>query len=208
MSSQSGTSQLSQTRASSNHTPNSSKSCAIDSSTRGDAEAPNPRSTEAAKLRSTDAASLRAAFASFATGVTVITALDEHGAAVGMTANSFGSVSLDPPLVQWSLRINSGLHRTFVDADHFSVSVLSVAQENIARQFSSRAPDRFEGIALIEPPNEPPLIANAISHFVCRKVNDYRVGDHELFIGEVLRVETFDGEPLIFHASKFKSLAT
>jgi flavin reductase (DIM6/NTAB) family NADH-FMN oxidoreductase RutF len=156
--------------------------------------------------RSIDSTTLRAAFASFATGVTVVTALDEHGAALGMTANSFGSVSLDPPLVQWSLRINSGLHRAFVHADHFCVSVLSAAQENIARQFSSRAPDRFEGVALLQTPNEPPLIANAIAHFFCRKVNDYRVGDHELFVGEVLRARTFEGEPLIFHASKFKTL--
>jgi flavin reductase (DIM6/NTAB) family NADH-FMN oxidoreductase RutF len=194
MFSHSGISQLSQTRASSHHTPDAADAASLPTAT-------------AASLRTAAAASLRTAFASFATGVTVITALDEQGAAVGMTANSFGSVSLDPPLVQWSLRINSGLHRTFIDADHFSVSVLSVAQENIARQFSSRAPDRFEGITLVETPNEPPLIANAIAHFLCRKVNDYRVGDHELFIGEVLRVETFDGEPLIFHASKFKSFA-
>ncbi len=151
--------------------------------------------------------SLRSAFASFATGVTVITALDEHGAPIGMTANSFGSVSLDPPLVQWSLRINSGLHRAFVQVDRFNVSVLSSRQESIARQFASRAPDRFEGIALTHSPSEAPLIADAIAHFICRKVNDYRVGDHELFVGEVLRVQTFEGEPLIFHSSKFKALA-
>jgi flavin reductase (DIM6/NTAB) family NADH-FMN oxidoreductase RutF len=154
-----------------------------------------------------DATSLRSAFASFATGVTVITALDERGNAVGMTANSFGSVSLDPPLVQWSLRVNSGLHRTFVEAPMFSVSVLSTEQEYLARQFSSRAPDRFAGVALVEHKNEPPLLVGAVAHFSCRKVNDYRVGDHELFVGEVLRASTFDGEPLLFHASKFKTLA-
>jgi flavin reductase (DIM6/NTAB) family NADH-FMN oxidoreductase RutF len=153
-----------------------------------------------------DTQSLRAAFGSFATGVTVITALDEHGAPVGLTANSFGSVSLDPPLVQWSLRINSGLHRSFVSASHFCVSVLTREQEQIAKQFSSRAPDRFEGIELVSHVGEPPLIANALAHFVCRKINDYRVGDHELFIGEVLRVKTFPGEPLVFHSSKFKRL--
>jgi flavin reductase (DIM6/NTAB) family NADH-FMN oxidoreductase RutF len=153
-----------------------------------------------------DAQLLRAAFGSFATGVTVITALDEHGAPVGLTANSFGSVSLDPPLVQWSLRINSGLHRNCVNASHFCVSVLTREQEAIAKQFSSRAPDRFEGIELVTQIGEPPLIANALAHFVCRKINDYRVGDHELFIGEVLRVKTFPGEPLVFHSSKFKHL--
>jgi flavin reductase (DIM6/NTAB) family NADH-FMN oxidoreductase RutF len=153
-----------------------------------------------------DPLALRHAFASFATGVTVITALDEQGVPIGLTANSFGSVSLDPPLVQWSLRINSGQHRAFVDAPMFCVSVLSNEQEAIARQFSSRVPDRFHDIELLQTANEPPLIAHAIAHFVCKKVNDYRIGDHELFVGEVLRASAFPGEPLLFHASKFKQL--
>jgi flavin reductase (DIM6/NTAB) family NADH-FMN oxidoreductase RutF len=164
------------------------------------------RSHSSTPIDALDPISLRHAFASFATGVTVITALDEAGTAVGMTANSFGSVSLDPPLVQWSLRVNSGLHRVFVDAPMFSVSVLSSAQAELARQFSSRAPDRFAGVVLVERDQEPPLIEGAIAHFVCKKVNDYRVGDHELFIGHVLRAQTFPGEPLVFHASKFSRL--
>ncbi|HQA35391.1 MAG TPA: flavin reductase family protein [Casimicrobium huifangae] len=154
-----------------------------------------------------DPLALRHAFASFATGVTVITTVDAIGNPVGMTANSFGSVSLDPPLVQWSLRVNSGLHRAFVDAQIFCVSVLAADQEAIARRFASRVPDRFEGVELIADANTPPLIRHALAHFVCRKVNDYRVGDHELFVGEVLRATTHDGQPLVFHNSKFVSLS-
>ena len=150
-----------------------------------------------------DPLALRHAFASFATGVTVMTTVDEHGAPVGMTANSFGSVSLDPPLVQWSLRINSALHRTFIDATHFSVSVLAAHQGHIARQFASRAPDRFAGIELTQNGNEPPLIRGALAYFVCRKIADYRVGDHELFIGEVLHASAHEGQALLFHGSKF-----
>lgn len=150
-----------------------------------------------------DPLALRHAFASFATGVTVITARDAHGAVVGMTANSFGSVSLEPPLVQWSLRINSALHRSFVEATMFSVSVLAANQESVARQFASRSPDRFAGIELIEHGNEPPLLKGALAHFVCRKVNDYRVGDHELFVGEVLRASAHEGHPLLFFSSRF-----
>ena len=146
---------------------------------------------------------LRHAFASFATGVTVITSVDEHGAPVGMTANSFGSVSLDPPLVQWSLRVNSGLHRIFVDATHFSVSVLAAHQTHVAKQFASRAPDRFVDIALMETKGEPPLIRGALAFFVCKKVAVHRVGDHELFVGEVLRASAHGGTPLLFHGSKF-----
>ncbi len=169
--------------------------------------APVTATTSAAALvppQNLDSLALRAAFASFATGVTVITTLDEHGAPVGLTANSFGSVSLDPPLIQWSLRINSGLHRTFINATHFAVSVLRADQDHIAKQFASRAPERFQGVALVETPGESPLIANAIAHFHCKKINDYRVGDHELFIGEVLRANHFTGEALVFHESKFK----
>ena len=146
---------------------------------------------------------LRHAFASFATGVTVITALDENGSPVGMTANSFGSVSLDPPLVQWSLRVNSGLHRIFVETTHFSVSVLAAHQTHIARQFASRAPDRFLDIALHEVKGEPPLIRGALAYFVCKKLAVHRIGDHELFVGEVLRAAAHDGTPLLFHGSKF-----
>ncbi len=154
-----------------------------------------------------DPLALRHAFASFATGVTVITTLDELGNPVGMTANSFGSVSLDPPLVQWSLRVNSGLHRAFVDATMFCVSVLAAGQESVARRFASRVPDRFDGIEVVTAPNTPPLIRHALAHFVCRKVNDYRVGDHELFVGEVLRATTHEGNPLVFYNSKFSGLA-
>lgn len=150
-----------------------------------------------------DPVTLRHAFASFATGVTIITTLDERGAPVGMTANSFGSVSLDPPLVQWSLRINSGQHRTFVDATHFSVSVLAADQAHIATQFASRAPDRFAGIECTQNAGEPPLIRGALAYFVCKKIADHRVGDHELFIGEVLHASAHEGQPLLFHGSKF-----
>jgi flavin reductase (DIM6/NTAB) family NADH-FMN oxidoreductase RutF len=139
--------------------------------------------------------------------------MDDHGSAVGMTANSFGSVSLDPPLVQWSLRINSGLHRAFVNASHFSVSVLAAEQEAIALQFASRAPDRFQDVPLTQWDAAPPLITGALAHFYCKKINDYRVGDHELFIGEVLRAQNHaatDGHaaklPLLFFASKFAQL--
>lgn len=154
-----------------------------------------------------DPLALRHAFASFATGVTVITTLDEAGNPVGMTANSFGSVSLDPPLVQWSLRVNSGLHRAFVDARMFCVSVLASDQEAIARRFASRVPDRFDGVEVIAGDSTPPLIRHALAHFVCRKVTDYRVGDHELFVGEVLRTTTHEGLPLVFYNSQFLTLA-
>lgn len=159
------------------------------------------------KSHTFDPLTLRRAFGCFATGVTVITALDEAGAPVGMTANSFGSISLDPPLVQWSLRINSGLHPVFVRAERFAVSVLRSDQESLARRFASRVADRFADVAVrLEPgdPEAPPLIADAIAHFQCRKVNDLRVGDHELFIGQVLSVETTPGAPLLFFRSQFQ----
>jgi flavin reductase (DIM6/NTAB) family NADH-FMN oxidoreductase RutF len=160
------------------------------------------------KSHTFDPLALRRAFGSFATGVTIITAIDDAGAPVGMTANSFGSISLDPPLVQWSLRINSGLHPVFVRAERFAVSVLRSDQESLARRFASRVADRFAGVDLVIASgggDSPPLIADAIAHFQCRKVNDIRVGDHELFIGQVLSVETRPGAPLLFFRSQFQT---
>ena len=86
--------------------------------------------------------------------------------------------------MQWSLRVNSGLHRALL-TPRPSASALAADQEAIARRFASRVADRL-GVELIEAANTPPLIRHALAHFVCRKVNDYRVGDHELFVGEVL----------------------
>jgi len=167
---------------------------------------PPAKGTHIVKALPRDPLQLRHAFASFATGVTIITTLDGHGVPAGLTVNSFGSVSLTPPLVQWSLRINSALHRSFVAADRFAVSVLSREQEELARRFSSRMTERFAGVAVIEHQGEPPLIGGAIAHFRCRKVHDYRIGDHELFVGEVLSAEFHSGDPLIFFRSRFTGL--
>ncbi|MCC7067428.1 MAG: flavin reductase family protein [Burkholderiales bacterium] len=154
-----------------------------------------------------DPLTLRHAFARFTTGVTVITTLDAHGAPVGMTANSFGSVSLYPPLVQWSLRANSALHDIFATASEFAVSVLAADQEAIAHRFASRVSNRFEGIEVVTDSDAPPLLRGALAHFVCRTVNVFPVGDHDLFIGEVRRASFGDGHPLIFYGSHFRALA-
>ena len=82
----------------------------------------------------------------FATGVAVVTAVDKSGAKVGMTINSFNSVSLDPPLVLWSIANDSQSFDTFVEADHFAVNVLAIQQQNICEQFAARGTDKFNGL--------------------------------------------------------------
>lgn len=159
------------------------------------------------KSHTFDPLTLRRAFGSFATGVTIITTIDPDGKPVGLTVNSFGSVSLEPPLVQWSLRINSGLHRAFIRAERFAVSVLGAEQEPLARRFASRVADRFMGVQVLSDPTDaasPPLIAAAIAHFQCRKVEVIRIGDHDLLIGQVLSIQTAPGRPLLFYLSAFQ----
>ncbi len=141
---------------------------------------------------------LRDCLGRFATGVTVIATRDRSGAPVGLTANSFGSLSLDPPLVLWSLGVGGASVDAFKDASHFGVSVLAGDQVALARQFSQRRPDRFAGVALTEPAAAP-LIRGAIAWFECRQLSHQVQGDHLIFIGRVERCGLGDGEPLLFH---------
>ncbi len=102
--------------------------------------------------------------------------------------------------------MNSGPHRTFVEARRFAVSVLAEDQEALARRFASRSADRFAGVAWHARTGEPPLLDGAIAHFLCTKTTDYRVGDHELFVGRVDEARFHPGQPLLFFHSRFEKL--
>ncbi|MCY0942906.1 flavin reductase family protein [Streptomyces antarcticus] len=158
-----------------------------------------------------DPARLRRAFGAFATGVTVVTV---GGASPrGMTANSFTSVSLDPPLVLVSVGKEALMHRRLAEADTFSVSVLGAGQEGVARHFADRsrpmgagqfdAVDHLPGRAA-----GAPLIAGAAAHFECAKWRAYDAGDHTLYLGELLAMdESPEREPLVFHRGAFREVA-
>ena len=151
-----------------------------------------------------DRRDFRKALGQFTTGVTVITTRGIDGRRVGMTANSFSSVSLDPPLVLWSLARQAPSVGDFTGASHFAINVLAAHQHHLSRQFSTPQADKFGGVDCCEGTAGVPLLNGVIARFVCRNVKQYDGGDHLIFIGEVERYDRFDGEPLVFHSGYYQ----
>jgi flavin reductase (DIM6/NTAB) family NADH-FMN oxidoreductase RutF len=156
-----------------------------------------------------ESAALRSALGRFATGVTLATCCDATGAPVGLTVNSFGALSLEPPLVQWSLRFESPSLRAFQTAEHFAINVLTEAHVELSRRFasSSASTKRFELGRWHAGQHGCPVLVGALAVFECaRRIAD-RHGDHVLFIGEVLHHSApHAGAPLLFHASRYRRM--
>jgi flavin reductase (DIM6/NTAB) family NADH-FMN oxidoreductase RutF len=151
-----------------------------------------------------DRRDLRRALGQFATGVTVVTARGKDGRNVGMTVNSFASVSLDPPLVLWSVSRQAASFADFAEASHFAVNVLAANQHHLSRQFSTPVIDKFEGVEILPGAEGCPLLAGASAHFVCRKVRQMDGGDHVIFLGEVEEYTWRELEPLVFHSGHYR----
>ena len=150
-----------------------------------------------------DPAELRRCLGSFVTGVTVITALGEDGAPVGMTANSFNSVSLDPPLIVWSLRTNARSFPVYSTAKRFVVNILSEDQVEVSNRFAKSGPDRFAEVATTAGIDGVPLIDGCAAYLECRTEATYPGGDHLLFLGRVERIVGSARKPLAFGAGKY-----
>jgi flavin reductase (DIM6/NTAB) family NADH-FMN oxidoreductase RutF/2-polyprenyl-6-methoxyphenol hydroxylase-like FAD-dependent oxidoreductase len=152
-----------------------------------------------------DRRDLRRALGQFATGVTVVTTRTEDGRRVGITANSFTSLSLDPPLVLFALDRAAASLPDFERCEHFAVNVLAAHQHHLSRQFSTPAEDKFAGVECCPDGScGVPLIEDALARFVCRGVERHDGGDHVIIVGEVERYETFEGEPLVFHSGSYR----
>lgn len=145
----------------------------------------------------------RHALAQFATGVTIITARATHGF-VGFTANSFNSVSLEPPLVIWSLARRSRSLAIFEGAAQYAVNVLAHDQIDLARRFSRPHVDRFAGVAFRLGASNAPLIAGCAAWLECRHHALHPAGDHMLFIGEVTATEHQRLPPLVWHSGRYR----
>jgi flavin reductase (DIM6/NTAB) family NADH-FMN oxidoreductase RutF len=145
----------------------------------------------------------RAALGEFATGVTIITARAPHGF-VGFTANSFNSVSLDPPLVIWSLSLRSRSMAAFEAAERYAVNVLASDQIALARRFSRPHQDRFAGVAFRLDGTGAPLIEGCVAWLECRHHALHPAGDHMLFIGNVFAAAHRPGAPLLWHAGRYR----
>lgn len=150
-----------------------------------------------------DPAELRQCLGSFVTGVTVITILDDEGVPFGMTANSFNSVSLDPPLIVWSLRMNASAFPAFSRAKRFVVNILSEDQVDVSNKFAKSGPDRFAGIATTAGLGGLPLIDGCAAYLECSTEATYPGGDHLLFLGRVERLQGSARKPLAFGAGRY-----
>jgi flavin reductase (DIM6/NTAB) family NADH-FMN oxidoreductase RutF len=150
---------------------------------------------------------LRDAFGLFATGVTVVTALRPDGEAVGVTANSFTSVSLEPPLLLWCLSAGSSGVSAFIPGAAFVVHVLSHHQLDLALNFARRAHDKFEIDPGWRTKAHPPHLADALCRFECRVHAVHPGGDHLIVVGEVLTIVRAPGAPLAFHSGRFGSFS-
>ncbi len=140
----------------------------------------------------------------FATGVTIVTARTEQGRFVGLTANSFNSVSLSPPLVLWSLARSAGSMSAFSTGSHYAINILSADQQDLAKRFAAREGDRFSGLQFTLGAGGAPLIEGAAATFECFNRSRYEEGDHVIFVGEVERCAHRPGaSPLLFHGGKF-----
>jgi 3-hydroxy-9,10-secoandrosta-1,3,5(10)-triene-9,17-dione monooxygenase reductase component len=149
---------------------------------------------------------LRQALGRFVTGVTIVTCRDENGMAVGLTANSFNALSLDPPLVLWSLREASASIAAFASASHFAVNVLAAEQVELSRRFARPSSAKFDEGEWSDGQGGAPLLAGCVAVFECRRRSHHAAGDHVLFIGEVERIGGSASTPLVYHAGHYRTL--
>ena len=150
------------------------------------------------------ASQFRSALGMFATGVTIITARAADGSLVGLTANSFNSVSLSPPLVLWSLARQAGSLPVFSRGSHYAINILAAEQKDLAQRFATRDIDRFAGLKFRDGAGGAPVLDGVAAWFECANRSQYEEGDHVIFVGEVELCGRREGaQPLIFHGGRY-----
>jgi flavin reductase (DIM6/NTAB) family NADH-FMN oxidoreductase RutF len=150
-----------------------------------------------------DLRDFRDALGTFATGVTIVTARGRDSGPVGLTVNSFASVSLEPPLVLWSQSLYAQSLAAFQEASHFVVNVLAADQIELAKRFAGAHDDRFLDVAHIVPDHGAPVITGCAAHFECRNEARYYGGDHIIFLGRVERYAFTPKPTLMFCRGQF-----
>jgi len=155
-----------------------------------------------------DARAFRDALGCFATGVAIAATRSPDGTPVGLTINSFSSVSLDPPLILWSIDLGSGNLASFQAADAFSINILAESQIELARRFAEPGAGRFEGASHSTGALGVPVIENALAVIECRTEARHPGGDHEIIVGRALHIAHAIGvRPLLFWRGRFGGLA-
>ena len=153
-----------------------------------------------------DTKQFRQALSQFATGVTVITARQGDGGLLGVTINSFNSVSLEPPLVLWSLAHTASSMAAFAAGAGYVINVLAGDQIELAQRFSRPGPDRFDALPFELSRRGVPILGGCVAWFECRHRSRYAEGDHVIFVGEVERCHSHPQRTLGFHRGRFIAL--
>lgn len=150
----------------------------------------------------------RQALGRFATGVTVVTGECDDGVRLGVTVSSFNSVSLDPPLVLFSLDRSASSAARWETISHYAVNVLDQSQLTVCQQFARAGTDKWQGVDYHKGETGAPVLPGSLATYECRQWASYDGGDHIIFVGEVLHLETrADGRPLLFHNGAFKAVS-
>lgn len=152
-----------------------------------------------------DDAQFKLAMSHFASGVTVVTT-EQEGTSYGMTVAAFSSLSLHPPLVLVCIEKSVRSHEAIAAAGKFGVSILSGTQADVSNRFASRGEDKFSGIAAHRGTTGVPLIDGAITSLECTLREQFPGGDHSIFVGEVVAIETAEGVPLVYYRSGYREL--
>ena len=150
-----------------------------------------------------DAQELRRVLGTFVTGVTVVTTIDDEGRCHGLTANSFSSVSLDPPLVLWSQAMKAPSHATFSKAHRFAINILAEDQISLSNRFAKSSPDKFAGLDVDVGLGGVPLLRDCSAWLECSVVSRMPGGDHTIYVGEVVSISRTERKPLVFGNGKY-----
>lgn len=153
-----------------------------------------------------DSRSLRTALGAFATGVTVVTCRGADGVAFGLTVNSFNALSLDPPLVLWSLRLASPSLAAFDAATHFAINVLAEGQVDVSRRFASPVGQKFDEGQWHDGLHRLPVLGGSAAVLECERLSQQTAGDHRLYIGRVLKMQHQTVPPLVYHGGHYHLL--
>ena len=153
-----------------------------------------------------DSLSFRQCLGKFATGVAVITCVDADGHPCGITANSFSSVSLEPPLILWNIAKVSNSLDAYLQAEHFAINVLADSQQKLSSHFAKSDHTLFDNIEHGMSKNDSPLLTNTIAQFECQTYAVHDCGDHYIIVGEVIDFRSTDSAPLLFFGGRYGEL--
>ncbi len=154
-----------------------------------------------------DKTELRRVMGHFPTGVTVVTTVSKTGKLYGLTANSFTSVSLVPPLVLVCVDKKAESYPCFDESKCFTVNFLADDQEDVSRRFATTGVDKFEGVGYRIGANQAPILNGVLAHLECKVVAGYEGGDHTIYLGEIEQAETREAKPLLFYRGGYRNLA-